>query len=284
MHGLWRRLRGLNRTLAPDRQIRLIGLDVEQFPAHALAHLVTLLPDRAAPSDVAPLVESIKDTNRRAIDGSCTLSEWQDLALAWRDAVNEHRDDFTSLLGDQFLDFQLTVNSCAASVEMFAAGSLKTQAGMTIRDKQMFENFLDVRAAYPNAKFYGHFGGHHVVRQPMKTGTPTLASYMDSEGSPVFGKVVSIHVGYVDSEAITYDRNTGTYKPRHVDSMLCPAGWERFGGRDGPEVVLFRLTGPGSPYLESPIFNWLQGSGTQNFQFLMLVRHAKAATPLAGGH
>ncbi|MDD4402467.1 MAG: erythromycin esterase family protein [Desulfitobacteriaceae bacterium] len=226
----WQCLYDYNHSFPADQRIIILGIGAENNPSLAAKFIaglqnVSQLPLLAEIEQLSNLVDAIQE-----------------------DIRNNYKL-YRDTLGDDFLPFEITINSIAAGANP------ETQS----HGKLMYENFTKLYEHNPEAKFFGQFGIIDVFQKDCKpfAGANTLAMNLNSPESPVQGRVVSVvHVYHNPESDISEDRVWSSLQKLAED-----------------ECTLYRLNGKGSPFTKESYLvpEPIDGVTTDHFQYILAI-------------
>jgi len=268
-YAFWQEVYAFNRTLAPERRLTCVGVDIEHQAAHALAHLRTLLPDGAPPAQISSTIARIRAFTRDDTTGF-------DVAAMLSASIETDEERYERYLGENLFDFRLTVESMLAA--RAAYGARRSGGGRVafrrLRDAAMYANFVQFHDRLPAGRYWGHFGGSHIFHRSSED-TEWFGALLESDDSPVAGGVLSIYFAYERCTAMI--RNGGAYGTSPAANVL-PGLFDFYGGS---RPVLFKLTGKNSPARHyQAVLHSDPGGSAEYFDYLVLIRNATPTRPL----
>ncbi|MFN7115987.1 MAG: erythromycin esterase family protein [Saprospiraceae bacterium] len=260
----WKKVRAYNLTLEPERRIQVIGIDVEHNGQRALRYLQSLLPATSPPGEIAISMQKLQAfSNVNYAKNSASMQMLESL----QDQLEMQGSVFENYLGEHFFAFEFTLQNTLNAAYFY-------QNGGKLEDREQFiqQNFIKIYKHYTPGKYFGQWGGFHVVQK----GThPSLANFLQYDiQSPVIGKVLSVFIAYQNSQ-YRKQRNEGVGT---VESLEKDNPYTQFA--QSP-YTLFGLTGTNSPFTRN-IHWWITtekpngGVTTDYFQYLLLVKDSPA--------
>jgi len=268
-YAFWQSVYAFNSALPPEERLTCVGIDIEHQARHALAYLKTLLPSDAPPERIGPQIDRIRAFSR---DDTTHF----DVAAELSSSIEANGEDYERYLGENFFELRLIVDSMLAARDAYRAKQSDEGrvAFQQVRDQAMYTNFVRLYNRLSPGVYWGHFGGAHVFHKDSER-TRWLAARLGCDGSPVAGRVLSIVFAYEDCTAMT--RSGSTYGTSPAANVLPGL----FDFCEGPDPILFKLMGTGSPaYSYQVIMHGEPGGSAEFFDYLLLIRGATPTRPL----
>ena len=268
------RIRALNQTLPPARQIQFVGIDQIQDKPLAAERLTELLRGRKLPKIARILADSLVNGLAQNRPDSVVASAARLWLDDWQAAPTTHNRAF----GRDTATLRQLLNNVAY---------LKT---IRSRETIIFTNFQTLLPALNNEKLYGFWGYSHVLQQPTLTRGKPFACLVRELGM----SVVSITCNYLDS----YMMLPGGHridKFNNDSQLMRTEGIDAMRAATRPNTLtLFALNRPGSFARHTPIRIrygpfWPPAqriefdpkrSMTDYFQYVVLIRNSDMTQPL----
>jgi len=268
-YAFWQSVHAFNCALAPQERLTCVGIDIEHQAGYALRYLKTLLPSNTPAEPIGSQIDLIRGFSPN------DMAYFQ-VATKLSAGIEANTHDYERYLGERFFEFRLIVESMLAARDAYRA----RQSGggrvafQQLRDRAMYANFVQLYGRLPPGTYWGHFGHAHVFHK--STGNiEWLGAHLESDSSPVAGRVLSIVFAYEDCMAMTRaGSGYGTSGAASVRPGL-------FDFCEGLDPVLFRLVGEGSPAYGAQLVTYVgSGGSAEYFDYLLLIRGATPTRPL----
>lgn len=267
-----KRVRQFNQGLPKTERIQCIGVDIEHQSAFALMYLDHLLPSGQIPSVIQTDIETVQEASTAASPSTGAGSRTIGVQLV--ESIAKHPEVYQRYLSDKMFLFQLIADNIVSAKEAYE--NRRQGRFSQIRDAAMYANFLRFYQQRPQGHYFGQFGDAHIFRKPWGD-IPWFASYLEQPDSPVTGKVMSICFDYVNGKRMTKrpDYGIAPYRSRYRPDL--------FASHHGRDPVLFKLSGPESPFNTINILGEnMKGNTTDFFQFLLLISNSDPTEPFGG--
>lgn len=270
----WVKVYEMNKSLPEDEKLSLVGIDIEHQTSTALWYLTSLIPPTPAPSVIST---TITELERLYQENDFNNDKVKDFCLVLQKSITKNRDVYQEWLGDNFFDFEFVNRNLLNKFEVISASNNQFNQ---IRDERMYQNFTAVYPRFVKGTCFGQWGLNHVF-QKKQSSTDWLASRINSESSPLKGKVTSIVYAYQDCTQMlnrTYESHPQTTFNSNLNSLKELAA---------SDVTLFRLTGQNSPFGKYLIWPFKRNIGSapkegvtgDYFQYLILIKNGTPTTP-----
>ncbi|HCS20944.1 MAG TPA: hypothetical protein DIW47_10370 [Bacteroidetes bacterium] len=195
---LFQGLKETNDSLAPDKKIRAVGLDIERDAPLALRSLMLMLPDKQAPDSLEMFVESLKILAAIHIEQAKEYSENQDnegdmfdfggydfdfdsdeyddegpkyfyfnMMKTIQDLTQRFRakePEFKDYLGENYTDFERAIKEMENWLVWIGYEKNELPQSWVYREQYMEGNFRNMFKDKPEAKGFGQFGRCHITR------------------------------------------------------------------------------------------------------------------------
>lgn len=191
---LWKWLYDYNQQQPENDKLHIIGLDVEieRYPKCTIKGLSLLLDDSVTPAEeIQPLIERMKQGDETVI--------WE-----FPKVLEEYPEQMQEAFGENFPWAEQYAKNVEATKKYFELDKSKGVNAHQIRDNAMADNLCFVLEQLPeDAKFFGQFGGAHVIQSAIDTGNGFDESYdrfamqLQEDDSPVKGEVCSIYMVFL---------------------------------------------------------------------------------------
>lgn len=190
----WQWLYEYNQQQSEQDKLHIIGLDVEieRYPKCTIKGLSLLLDDSVTPAEeIQPLIERMKQGDETVI--------WE-----FPKVLEEYPEQMQEAFGENFPWAEQYAKNVEATKKYFELDKSKGVNAHQIRDNAMADNLCFVLEQLPeDAKFFGQFGGAHVIQSAIDTGNGFDESYdrfamqLQEDDSPVKGEVCSIYMVFL---------------------------------------------------------------------------------------
>jgi len=293
LFGKFRKLRALNLTLPPKRQIQFVGLDELQDLPLTADYLRWLLNKKDYPDLLRQQGDSLQTLLRQS-PPTAALSALARRTLA---ELKQHPKSYQFTLGASYEPLRHLLTN------------LTYRADGLGREQIIFTNFrtLSQTKELMGQKLYGLWGLAHVLQRPLQGGPTMFAGLVRQSALPMHDKVVSIMCAFSGCRMLfpnsslpaAWQTKGQTYgstdKFNHDGPLTVIAGFDELKARTQPgSTTLFRLdaagaaTGrqpirvtyaPGIPVAQQLQFN-PQVPAAAYVQYLVLVRDSGMVQPL----
>lgn len=190
----WQWLYEYNQQQSEQDKLHIIGLDVEieRYPKCTIKGLSLLLDDSVTPAEeIQPLMERMKQGDETVI--------WE-----FPKVLEEYPEQMQEAFGENFPWAEQYAKNVEATKKYFELDKSKGVNAHQIRDNAMADNLCFVLEQFPeDAKFFGQFGGAHVIQSAIDTGNgfderyDRFAMQLQEDDSPVKGEVCSIYMVFL---------------------------------------------------------------------------------------
>ena len=190
----WQWLYEYNQQQSEQDKLHIIGLDVEieRYPKCTIKGLSLLLDDSVTPAEeIQPLIERMKQGDETVI--------WE-----FPKVLEEYPEQMQEAFGENFPWAEQYAKNVEATKKYFELDKSKGVNAHQIRDNAMADNLCFVLEQFPeDAKFFGQFGGAHVIQSAIDTGNgfderyDRFAMQLQEDDSPVKGEVCSIYMVFL---------------------------------------------------------------------------------------
>lgn len=268
-YAFWQSVYAFNSALPASERLVCVGIDIEHQSRYALAYLKTLLPDNAAPEKIASQIDLVRGFSRD------DTTHFDVAAELWADVKASTRD-YRRYMGEDFLEFELVVESMVAARDAYRARQSDggRVAFQQLRERAMYTSFLQQYNRLPAGVYWGHFGDAHIFRKSSGN-VEWLGVHLEGDDSPVAGRVLSITFAYEDCTAMV--RRGGAYGTSTARNAL-PGLFDFY---EGSDPILFKLTGDSSPArFYQVVLHGEPGGSAEYFDYLLLIRGATPTHPL----
>jgi uncharacterized iron-regulated protein len=264
----WKNLYAYNITLAPEKRISCIGIDVENQYDAALNFLATITPDTSAFEEIQPAISKLKKIKFSDINVRDAWKLSEEIISSWR----EYESLYKTFYAGNYQDFKIVMQNIvnARLVHMTKRNSGKSKYNK-LRDSIMYVNLLNAYNINPTARMYGVFGSLHVL-QDRFLGIPPLAYLLNSNNSPYKDKVISIYMYYKNCEQIIRP----DYRIKTVDNQFSN---RIFNFYTEDHNAFFCINSPDAPSEKLTFYPYYNNSAHGLFQYILLVKNSKASQP-----
>lgn len=189
---LWKWLYDYNQQQPESDKLHIIGLDIEFQKKTSARGLSLLLDNSVTPAEeIQPLIERMKQGDETVI--------WE-----FPKVLEEYPEQMQEAFGENFPWAEQYAKNVEATKKYFELDKSKGVNAHQIRDNAMADNLCFVLEQLPeDAKFFGQFGGAHVIQSAIDTGNGFDESYdrfamqLQEDDSPVKGEVCSIYMVFL---------------------------------------------------------------------------------------
>lgn len=164
-----------NKSLKPEQKFTFVGIDVEYQRNLSAKFMQTLLTPRQPSFDIATNIQKLKD-EKNYLDA--------DFLNELKASVVQFKKSYETYFGTNFFQFQMLVNNLNESTE-----------DMAKRENAIIKNFITMYEYLPKGRYYGQFGGSHLIKQT-ENNEVSLAGYLNKSYSPLEGKVYTLQLIY----------------------------------------------------------------------------------------
>ena len=190
----WQWLYEYNQQQSEQDKLHIIGLDVEieRYPKCTIKGLSLLLDDSVTPAEeIQTIIERMKQGDETVI--------WE-----FPKVLEEYPEQMQEAFGENFPWAEQYAKNVEATKQYFELDKSKGVNAHQIRDNAMADNLCFVLEQLPeDAKFFGQFGGAHVIQSVIDTGNgfderyDRFAMQLQEDDSPVKGEVCSIYMVFL---------------------------------------------------------------------------------------
>lgn len=270
----WKKVYEFNKTLPEDRKIQVIGIDIEHQPENALRYMISVLPKKEVPAEIASKIKELNDIYNSVAEG---ISNYKLIVFSedLRGDMQEKESIYKQYLGENLFGFKLVNDNILYRNEAYSANGNDFNK---VRDKRIYENLMHVYETLPKAKYYGQWGLNHIF-QKEQSGVKWMAAAMNEKDSVLENKVLSIAYIYRDCEVMT--RN-----PDNTYSKSSTSGYDinGFSLYSKKNCTIFKLNNESSPFSRNLIWQIYDkpssGVTTDYYQYIVLIEDSKATEPL----
>ncbi len=267
----WVELYKYNSTLADNKKIILIGIDIEHKPKTAFRYLNMLLPGTSPPKDLENIIKELQGYDTEY----CNASDYEDFTRRLISDMSKNSKAYKEYLKEDYFKFIMVLENIMDGINAYDTAE---DEFLEIRERCIYENFIKIYNKLGDVKFFGQWGIWHVYQK--YEGVQPIAARLNTSGSPVKGKVLSIAYVYdncrymADGEENYIDKKLNE-RFSHIKPFLKYAG---------AKATLFKLKGERSPF---EIGSFLMegkatGATTQYFQYIVVVKNSQSCEPYGG--
>ncbi len=272
----WRRLYTYNKSLPEKEKIKIVGLDLEHQFWISILHLNSILKDKNLGPEIGEVLKELdtlssyicpnmKNTenilkNIQKVKISSLSKITKNISI---DLKNRKQIYKKQLNKDEFYDLEFILSN-SIDTERIYKNVADSYYFNVEREKSIYNNFLKVYSHFDKAKYFGQWGGFHIL-QKSKSREATFASYLNQSTSPVKGKVVSIK--------FVYDNQKHKVTSRKILNAFKEYSHSKF--------TLYKLEkSEGIGENPCPINDYESSDITEYFQYGILIRDPKKVTAL----
>lgn len=270
-----------NKTLPDSNKISFFGADIERVPEQTLVSFNAYFGrDSIASADLLNLQIRVNNLNdsmeaNGMVFTDSMKNELKQLANDLEKSLASHRAEYESLMGDQFLDFDIVLGNLLNHYESGwgESGELDNQEEVQTREQAMFETY---RKIYPQlkGKVFGQWGSMHVRQdttgiERLDTNIQTWSNpetfaytLQNHPESPVKGKVISIGNNYLNCKTAQHNRQI-TKEGVPTRSILSKEVEDEMLKVSTTDFSLFKLNGEKSAFDEL----------SHDFQYIFLIQN-----------
>ncbi|MCR3759669.1 erythromycin esterase family protein [Clostridium felsineum] len=283
------KLRNYNLTREKDKRIKVVGIDIEHQIPTSIRYLDSIIEVKGkAPDEIAADIDEIK---KRAANNDLTNyialydNDLKNNILKLQKDMKKSEKCYEEYLGNNYFDFNFIVNNMVNAYDAYlsfsnSANSTQFKKFEKKRELSIYNNFKILHAQLPKGKYFGQFGGEHVYQSSFSDGVykkedPRLAMYLNGNGSPVKGKVLSIEYYYKNSQDMA---SKPPYFSEKVNYLINDKVVNNYLKSD---INIFKLDGDKSPFNKSMYFmkyKGLKGSTTDYFKYIVIIKNSPAAS------
>ncbi len=270
----WIELRKYNLTVPENQRIKVIGIDIEQQIKTAYAYLNSILPSNSPPNEIRPAIEQFTNSYNLKNDNAL-IASIENL----QSDIKSKSHIYNSYFGSKYFDFSIVVDN----IVNFKNTKTSSESNFdNIREPLIYSNFKRIYSHFPTKKYFGEFGMEHVYqRSPTSSYTnesgTRFAMYLNSNDSPVKGKVLSIAYGYEDCYYMNVVQN---YTESKAGSPISNSFiLDKYSKTD---ITIFKLNGNNSPFNSETYFvkEFNGGYTTDYFKYIIFIKNSKGTIPL----
>lgn len=245
-YNYWKNVYAYNKTLSNEDKIRLVGIDIVHNEGTALEYLEDIILEKGINNNL--LLGKIFEKS----------INYNDIYVNFDEVLDEFHikeDEYREWLQEEFIGVKHTVSNLVYGSKAYAAGDNYNN----VRDEYMWKNFKEIYEELPKGKYFGQWGWGHIFQQEA-FGSKWLATFMNSDESPVKGRVLSILYGYENCNAVGMkDQKFNVFidNPKGIRDM------------DNENYTMFKLDG------EELVFE-----GKKVHQYLVVIKDAEASERL----
>ena len=275
------KIKNLNKSLAKDKKIRFIGIDVVQDHEEYLKIIRKIINGKNS-----ALLDSLKSK----IDQPYDYNNMDSMSLFASDLyqkVEKNEDAFHKLLESDFNLFKYLIKNLSYDNKLVGVN----------RPEGIYRNFKDLYLMehLENEKLYGMWGFFHAHLVPFQyVGGDFISKLVDSD-QPLSKKIISIISLPIESKYNVWNNETKSWDKKSFsydnDTLLKVEGIEDLKELTLPNsTTLFKLNSPSSPFLKSGrLLNGIssQGKLVANYknsdygnQYIILIRNSDWLHPL----
>jgi len=305
VYEFYQKLYEYNQTLPSHERIEVIGFDTTGSFRSIISviHLLEIIPPEEAPSDIKDPFLKLQEIKDKFMEGREDPEHYYkaqtDYYAGFSDdlfekilppveKIHEFNEENPRLmevtLQDNYDDFNLILKTIRQGFEgfeiMMQHGNM---ASYEYREKNSFQNFKEIYPDLNRGKFFGQWGDWHVFQDNYR-GFPWLATYLNSEESPLSGGVYSVLLVYAECQRLQgysldegIDFDTDDIRDfRDLDELI---------KLSDTDLTFFDLQGDQSPFADELYFLGDQASGDMTlgyFESLLLIQNSGHSLSLYG--
>lgn len=215
-----------NKTLSEEDKIKVVGIDIEHNFGNTYDYIKTIIKDKSLNTQVLEKVlTSLEDMNS-CLKTSVQVSQDEKIKLfnnlnsdidVLIEDIKNNKQIYINIFKEDFFGLELVVKNIKAKY-LSDTTYYDAEKCLSIREEQMYENFVIQDKEIDNGIYFGQFGANHINKSPIRIAnvqSEIETTYVDFEpiasklnnSDKYQGKVMSILYAYQDkykSEEISY--------------------------------------------------------------------------------
>lgn len=257
-----------NQTLPKDKQIKVIGADIESKATYS--YIFDVIKDNENITyELKSLMEKLRDFN---YNSSTSFTNIFNSLNELTEDIEVNESKYKNLFNDEFEGFKLVIKNLTDMTNSALSGRTKYDS---LRDRHIYENFKLIDSNIENAVYFGQWGNFHVLQDSFYSNIDLcnidyFASLLNKD-LKYKGKILSINYGYY------FDDNKYLYGYSSIDEYLFKDYLN-----SQSKATIFRLDNRTSPFKEKSInifstnaINYKNKPTTNFFQYLILIRNSE---------
>ena len=247
-----------NKTLREEDKIKIVGIDIEHNMGSSYDYIKDTIKDETLKTEaLEKTLESLKNIQSYTKtsenkDENYKIELFNDLKPkidALLEDINNNKELYINLFKEDFFWFEIVVKNI--KTKYLSEFTDDAEKSMSIREEQIYKNFITQDDTIDDAIYFGQFGALHINKNPVKVAnvqSETKTTYVDFESivyridnnSTYKGKVMSILYSYEDK----YGNEGSSYINREIFN-------DYLNSED--DCILFDLRNSNSPFKEEYI-------------------------------
>lgn len=266
-YNFYKEIYKLNQGLKLEDRIKIIGIDIEHTNMTSYDYIIDVIEDRNLVSDELKIVlddlsESQGDKNRLV-----NLKKSIDILMI---DVDKNKKLYKEIFKDEFWGFEIVLENIRSMCRFYSDDLNFT----SIREDQIYKNFLRVDEVLEDAKYFGQWGAYHVMQDSFidKYSNGEYANYFAAKlnkQKEFEGRVISMVYGYYN------EKNNMNYMEMAIDKGL----FNEYLISD-ENCIVFKLDGMKSPFKKKLLWPFVididekEGSVTTDYiQYVVLIKN-----------
>lgn len=265
-YDFWIKLRKYNETLTENKRITVIGIDVENQVGTALKYINSLLPENKPIAEIEPYIKDLENIYKQK-NFTGVVRVIQNL----QNNMETNPNIYEKYLGTGYFDFHFIIDNIINTSKIYNASGIDMKKAL---DSSIYSNFKKIYSNLPKGKYLGEFDMENVYQNTCLNmeDVTSFAMYLNSSGSPMQGRVLSIVYDYQNSKTMPPLLNQGEADEGFFTDIDILQNISK------SDITLFKLNGENSPFTAKSYF--VTGIGnkpaTDYFKYIILIKNSKA--------
>ncbi|AEY67465.1 hypothetical protein [Clostridium sp. BNL1100] len=272
----WKDIYTFNQTLPEDKKIEVIGIDSISDFHKSVEYIYSILPrNKVIPFEIQYVIEGLKKVYNIFLNSQQLEFDQYTFWITYMQSIKIHRDIYKEYLKEDYFDFYMITKNLITIIKR----KMNMEKSKEIREKALYDNFIDIYNERPCSNYFGQFGCAH-VSNPYNIVESFASRLNNNVTSPVNNKVLSINYLYNNCKTmIPLHDGSGKYKTGNINLHILLK--ELFSEFFITEANLVRLIGKNTPFTNTLMnkSEFLEEFTTDNIQFCILFNGAKECTP-----
>lgn len=277
----WLDLYQFNKALAHDRKIKVIGVDIDhqlESPYTYMDYIINKKNILRGLNCIEGLGNIMKEF-KFLIDSRLKINNprVKDLYERLNNHIEVNHSAYKNHLKDGYFGFKFVCNNLLSGYISYSGNNFNS-----IRDSNIYNNFLLLHSLLPRGKYFGQWGLSHIFQTPSPN-VKWFGAALNSQNPAFEDKVLSIPYIYSNCKYLY-----PTTRKNYISSintlnreLTC---FEKFIKKD---YTIFKLNNNDSPFNKNLIWPFdhihaKKGVTTDYFQYLVIVQNSGAADELGG--
>lgn len=279
-YNFWINLRNYNLTIPKNRRIQAVGIDIEHQIDTAYDYLLSIIPNYAPPNKIMSYIESLKNlkgsNNSLYFNNYNQVYDCKSFFISLKNNMKTNTSIYNKYFRSNYFDFSIIIDNIINAISAYTAPALDFNK---VREPCIYNNFKRIYNHISGGKYFGEFGMEHVYQKTIDNQSK-FATFLNGNDSPVKNKVLSIAYDYENCLNLKTDDKTNSYVQIETNSDI--TNNDLLNKYSKSDLTLFKLNGIHSPFNNKLYFVKKTSGGytTDYFQYIILLKNSKAATPL----